>query len=149
MLRTAELLSFGGPEIPLWNNEKHLVNIISIQINKDPWSFGSSSFQAPHLNCINSCSLPWRRYFLDKHNFSYHLSFSLLQVTPYHSPCKKVPHNVTFWHYSKRINLCILTVFMRENHSFMILEFKKWVKFYIILRHNKLIHMLRHSTIYS
>ena len=32
MLRTAELLSFGGPEIPVWNNEKHLVNIISIQI---------------------------------------------------------------------------------------------------------------------
>ena len=35
MLRTAELLSFGGPEIPVWNNEKHLVNIISSQINKD------------------------------------------------------------------------------------------------------------------
>ena len=59
MLRTAELLSFGGPEIPVWNNEKHLVNIISSQINKDPWSFGSSSSQAPYLHRINSCSLRW------------------------------------------------------------------------------------------
>lgn len=96
------LLRSGNPTL---QQSEELIHQICIQIKKDTWSFQPSSSQAWHLHRMDSFSLFQsfhERNFLDKHNYSHHLSFPLLQVTPYHSACKKALHTIT-WDIAQRV----------------------------------------------